>query len=243
MALLEVQDLTKNFGGLTAIRALSFSIDEGEIVGIIGPNGAGKTTCFNLITGFATPDRGAVLFQDRSITGKHPEEICRRGVFRTFQTAQSFPEMTVKENVLVAAMLHQPSLALANKESHELLEKMGMIEKQGTRTKHLTVPEKKRLELTKGLATHPKLMLLDEVMAGLRSKEIDQSIQMISQLRTEGITFVIIEHVMQVIMSISDRVIVLNHGEKIAEGTPKEVANMANVVEAYLGKETHFAQD
>ena len=243
VAFLEVQNLTKSFGGLTAVKDLSFSVDEGEIVGIIGPNGAGKTTTFNLITGFTVPDKGSIFFRNQSIYGKYPEEICARGIFRTFQSAQSFPELTVKENVLIASMLRQPSLRLASKEAEEILVKMEMAEKQGIKTKYLTIPEKKRLELTKGLATHPRIMLLDEVMAGLLPMEIDPSVQIISQLRAGGITFVIIEHVMKVIMSISDRVIVLNYGEKIAEGTPKEVSNMPNVIEAYLGEDIAFAQD
>jgi branched-chain amino acid transport system ATP-binding protein len=243
VALLEIQYLAKSFGGLSAVKDLSFSVDDGEIVGIIGPNGAGKTTTFDLITGFTLPDGGSIFFRDQLICGKYPEEICRRGIFRTFQSTQPFPDLTVKENVLIAAMLHQPSPRLASAEAEKILAKMGMIEKQGIKTKYLTIPEKKRLELTKGLATHPKIMLLDEVMAGLLPMEIDQSVQIISQLRAEGITFVIIEHVMKVIMSISDRVIVLNHGEKIAEGSPKEVSMMPNVIEAYLGEDILFAQD
>ena len=146
MALLAIRELTKSFGGLVAISDLSFSIEAGEIVGVIGPNGAGKTTCFNLITGFTVPDAGSVVFEDRPITGKYPEEICRRGLFKTFQTAQCFPELTVRENVLVAAMLHQPSLALAGKESDRLLETMGMMEKRDVKARYLTVPERKRLD-------------------------------------------------------------------------------------------------
>jgi branched-chain amino acid transport system ATP-binding protein len=241
MALLDVQKLTKSFGGLLAVNELSFTIEEGEIIGIIGPNGAGKTTSFSLITGFVNPDKGNIFFEDRPIHGKKPEEICRRGIFRTFQSSESFPELTVKENVLIATMLHQPSIRLASEKAEQILEKMGMLEKKDVRTKHLTIPEKKRLELTKGLATRPKVMLLDEVMAGLLPTEINHAIQIISQLREEGITFVIIEHVMKVIMSISDRIIVLHHGEKIAEGSPEVVSKMPKVVEAYLGEEILFA--
>ena len=241
MAILEVQGLTKSFGGLRAVHNLSFTVDRGEIVGIIGPNGAGKTTSFSLITGFVTPDKGSVFFDGEPIHGKKPEDICRRGMFRTFQSSESFPELTVKENVLIGTLLHQPSLKLAAEEAERILDSMGMLQKKDARTKHLPIPEKKRLELIKGLGTRPKLMLLDEVMAGLLPNEIDHVIRLIRRLREEGMAFVIIEHVMKVIMSISDRVIVLHHGEKIAEGVPKEVSAMPVVIEAYLGEDVLFA--
>ncbi len=224
-----------------AVNDLTFSVEEGEIVGIIGPNGAGKTTSFNLITGFIPPDRGSIVFNGEAIHRKNPEEVCRRGLFRTFQTAQSFPELTVKENIIITSLLRCPSVRTATQKAEEHLARMGMLEKGDMKTKHLTIQEKKRLELTKGIAAQPRLMLLDEVMAGLLPLEIEQSIKIISELRQEGITFVIIEHIMKVIMSISDRVIVLHHGEKIGEGTPKEVSVMPNVIEAYLGEDILFA--
>jgi len=241
MAMLDVRRLSKRFGGLTAVKDLSFIVEEGEILGIIGPNGAGKSTSFGLLTGFIAPDKGTIFFKDEPIHGKKPEDICRKGIFRTFQSAESFPDLTVRENVLIAAMLHQPNLKLANEEAEKFLLKMELIEKQHIKTKHLAILDKKRLELTKGLATHPKLMLLDEVMAGLRPTEIDHAIKTIIRLREEGITFVVIEHVMKVIMSISDRVIVLHHGVKIGEGSPREVSKMPSVMEAYLGEDVFFA--
>lgn len=241
MAMLEVGGLTKSFGGLRAVNGLSFNVERGEIVGIIGPNGAGKSTSFGLITGFVKPDRGSIFFEGQPIHGKRPEEICRLGLFRTFQSSESFPELTVKENVLIGTLLHQSFLKPAAEEAERILGDMGMLEKKDTLTKHLTIPEKKRLELIKGLGTRPKLMLLDEVMAGLLPTEIDHVIQLITRLREGGMAFVIIEHVMKVIMSISDRVIVLHHGEKIAEGAPKAVSTMPNVIEAYLGEDVLFA--
>lgn len=234
--LLSVEKLTKRYGGLTAINDLSFHVETGEIVGIIGPNGAGKTTCFKLISGFEPLTSGSVRFNGSLISGKRPDQVCHLGMYRTFQVTEPFPNMTALENVMVGAFSRYQSTIDAIKKAREILEKMGMIEKANILAKNMTLADHKLLEIAKGLATEPKLMLLDEVMAGLTLNEVEQTINLIKQLRNSGVTFLMIEHVMQAVMALSDRVIVLHHGEKIAEGTPKEVTSNQEVIDAYFGE-------
>lgn len=235
-ALLEANGVKKRFGGLTAVNDVDFVVRQGEIVGLIGPNGAGKTTFFNAITGFMRPDEGDVRFEGESIVGHKPSDICKRGMTRTFQIVKPFPEMTVTENVLVGAFNHHAGMDRATEKAHEVIELVGLgpqAEKPGAA---LTVAGRKRVELAKALATGPKLMLLDEVMAGLTPSEVAGMIEVLRRVRDSGVTMVIVEHVMQVIMNLSDRIYVLHHGENIAEGTPGEIVSDRKVMEAYLGE-------
>lgn len=241
MALLEVNNLTKSFGGLVAVNNVDFSIAEGEILGMIGPNGAGKTTVFNLITGFYPKDKGTVHFQGEDITSLRPDQICKNGITRTFQIVKPFSHITVLQNVLVGALNRIRDVNKAKELAMEALEFIGLDKKKDQMATSLSPPERKRLELARALATRPKLVLLDEVMAALRTKEIEEIIRLIRDTNKRGITIFLIEHVMKVIMSLSDRIIVLNHGEKIATGTPLEISKDQSVIKAYLGKEYRFA--
>ncbi len=236
MSLFEAKGVTKRFGGLTAVSAVDFRVETGEIVGLIGPNGAGKTTFFNVISGFLRPNEGDVVFDGESILGKKPSEICKRGMTRTFQIVKPFPEMTVTDNVLVGAFNHHADAEEARAKAREVIALVGLgpqAEKLGS---ELTVAGRKRVELAKALATEPKLMLLDEVMAGLTPSEVAAMIEVLGRVRAAGVTMVIVEHVMQVIMQLSDRITVLHHGEAIAEGTPQEIVADPRVTEAYLGE-------
>jgi len=237
MSLLEVSKLTKHFGGLTAVNNLSFSMDEGEIVGLIGPNGAGKTTTFNLISGFIVPSLGDVAFNGRRLNGLKPHQVCQLGLTRTFQVVQPFPDMTALENVMVGAFVRHANPAQAQAKARQVLERVSMSHKADTLGRDLTLMELKRLEIGKALATEPKLLLLDEAAAGLNTVEIEEILALVRQLNQEGITLLVVEHVMKVIMSLSHRIVVLDFGEKIAEGTPQEVAHNPAVLEAYLGEE------
>ncbi len=236
MSLFEARGVTKRFGGLTAVDAVDFHVEEGEIVGLIGPNGAGKTTFFNVISGFLRPDEGDVLLEGASILGQKPSDICKRGMTRTFQIVKPFPEMTVTDNVLVGAFNHYPETRRAQRKAREVIELVGLAPQSDKLGSELTVGGRKRVELAKALATEPKLMLLDEVMAGLTPSEIGDMIEVLRRVREAGVTMVIVEHVMQVIMNVSDRVYVLHHGEAIAEGTPAEITANPKVTEAYLGE-------
>ncbi|KWW96722.1 hypothetical protein TR75_12830 [Hydrogenibacillus schlegelii] len=238
---LKVERLTKRFGGLTAVRDVSFEVRDQEILGIIGPNGAGKTTLFHLISGFERPDAGRVFLEGQDITGKSPEAISRLGLTRTFQLVKPFGKMTVLENVCVGAFLRRSDLTDARAVAEDVVELVGLKPFADQPAATLPIGHRKRLELARALATEPKILLLDEVMGGLTPAEIGQMIDTIRRLREGGLTIVIIEHHMRAIMSLSDRVVVMHQGEKIAEGTPKEIAQDSRVIEAYFGGELRFA--
>ncbi len=238
MELLRVKGLTKHFGGLTALRDVTLSLESGRIKSIIGPNGAGKTTLFNVISGHYTPDGGDVFFGDRKISGALPERIAGLGVARTFQVVKPFRNLTVLENVLVGALDRTARISQAREAAREVLDYIGMAEKAEWPAKNLTLEDLKRLELGRALAIRPRLLLLDEVMAGLNPTETEEFIGLIRRIRKDGVTVLLIEHVMQAVLSLSDEVFVLNYGEGIYEGDAKGVMKDPKVIEAYLGEET-----
>jgi len=234
--LLEIREVSKRFGGLTALLAISYSVEKGEILGLIGPNGAGKTTLFNVVNGFYPPSKGNVLFKGERISHLQPYQICRRGIGRTFQIVRPLQRMTVLDNVIASAFLRARDKAGAAKIAFEALEFTGLIQDRDLMSKGLPLGKRKKLEIARALATQPDMLLLDESFAGLNPFEQNELIDIIRKVKRRGITIMIIEHHMKVIMSLSDRVVVLNYGEKIAEGTPKEIANNPLVIEAYLGE-------
>jgi branched-chain amino acid transport system ATP-binding protein len=239
MPILEGKGVTKYFGGLAAVWNVDFHVNQGEIVGLIGPNGAGKTTLFNLISGALVPKPGAVQFKAENITGLKPNQICRKGVARTFQSVKIFANMPVLENVLLGSLFgtsNSMSSADAAREAMGLLEFVGLSAMRATPAKDLTMANQKRLEVARALATKPELLLLDELMAGLNPTEVAQAMELVTRIRDKGITIFMIEHVMKAIMSVCDRIMVLHHGKKIAEGTPQEIAASKTVVEVYLGE-------
>jgi branched-chain amino acid transport system ATP-binding protein len=239
MRILEGEGVTRYFGGLAAVSNIDFHVDQGEIVGLIGPNGAGKTTLFNLISAALVPKSGAIRFKGKRITGLKPYQICRMGVARTFQTVKVFANMPVFENVRLGSFFGvSPCLSSADaaREVAELLEFVGLSAVRATPAKDLTLANQKRLEVARALATRPELLMLDELMAGLNPTEVAQAMDLVARIRDKGITILMIEHVMKAIMSVCDRIIVLHHGEKIAEGTPQEIATSKKVVEVYLGE-------
>jgi branched-chain amino acid transport system ATP-binding protein len=237
MNLLEVKRLTKNFGGLAAVQQVDLTIESDTIIGLIGPNGAGKTTLFNCIAGIYPPSSGEVLFEDERITRLRPYEICRKGIARTFQLVKPFSSKTVLDNVMVGGFLWTKDRNEAEARALEALTFVDLMHKRDTLGRGLTIPERKRLELARALATRPKLLLLDEVMAGLRPREVSEMIEIIRKIRSMGITVFLIEHIMQAIMTLSERIVVVHYGKKIAEGPPQQIASDERVIKAYLGEE------
>jgi branched-chain amino acid transport system ATP-binding protein len=236
MALLEVEGLTRTFGGLRAVANLSFEVGEQEVLGLIGPNGAGKTTVFNLITGYVQPSAGRIRLDGKSVVGLRPHAVAKRGIARTFQIVKPFPGLTVKENVTLAAFLRHPLRRDAEAFALDVLGRLGLGSRAGDLASQLTLMDQKRLELAKALATGPRLLLLDEPMGGLNPSEVDVASGMVEEIRRDGVTVILVEHVMKAIMRISDRVVVVNQGEKIAEGPPAQVVREPAVLAAYFGK-------
>ncbi|MBP1717812.1 MAG: amino acid/amide transporter ATP-binding protein 1, family, partial [Deltaproteobacteria bacterium] len=239
MEILNVKNLTMKFGNLAAVDDVSLSVGKGEIIGLIGPNGAGKTTFFNCLTGYLAPQSGAVQFDGHTIMGMRPNRICRLGLARTFQIVQVFREMKTWENVIVGAFCRTANSAEAYQETMEILKFTGLYEKRDSLVGNLTIADHKRLEISKALATKPHLLMLDEAMAGLNATETIAAIELIRKIRDRGITLIVVEHVMEVIMSLSERVVVFDSGKKIAEDVPEKIVKNPRVIEAYLGEAYH----
>jgi branched-chain amino acid transport system ATP-binding protein len=236
---LVIKGLNKRFGGLRAVQDVSFTVQENETLALIGPNGAGKTTSFHLITGFHRADSGSVLAFGQEIVGLKPHSVCALGLARTFQVAKPFGAMTVLANVMTGAFLRDRHVAAARDKAREAIDFVGLSARENTAAKDLTTIDQRRLEMARALATEPKILLLDEVMAGLNPAEIDQAVALVGKLSARGLTIVIVEHVMRAIMAVAKHIVVLDHGQKIAEGSPKEIVENPEVIRAYLGSYVH----
>ena len=239
MPVLKVEKLCKSFGGLRAVNNLDLEVNEGEIIGIIGPNGSGKTTALNLVTGFLKPNSGKITFRGEDITGLARYKICQKGIARTFQLCKPFLDFTALQNVVVGRVYGQaPSRNMkeATEESRQILDRVGLLSKEETLVKDLTVMQRKRLELARALATHPTMLLLDELMAGLNLTEADEACKLITSIRDANVTILMVEHIVKAVTCISDRILVLNMGEKIAEGAPLDIIRDQRVIDVYLGK-------
>jgi branched-chain amino acid transport system ATP-binding protein len=237
MSLLEARGISKRFGGLQAVAALDIDVAEDEVVGIIGPNGAGKTTTFELLSGFLRPDTGDIRVRGRSVLGLKPHAICALGVARTFQIVRPFPRLSVLDNVLVGALARHPRAAVARTRARDVVDRLGLGAKAAAPAAGLTLAERKRVELARALATEPSLLLLDEVMAGLNPTEIATLVGLIREIHAGGVSILLIEHNMRAVMTLSQRIVVLSFGERVAEGPPAAIARDPRVIEAYLGEE------
>jgi branched-chain amino acid transport system ATP-binding protein len=236
-AFFTIAGVSKRFRGLVAVDRVACEVAKGEIFAVIGPNGAGKTTLFNMIAGALRPDEGEITFQGVRIDGLRPDEVCRRGIARTFQIVRPFPVLTVEENVMVGALLRTADVARAAAAAHEVMRQLDLFDKRERPAKSLTLPDRKRLEVARALATAPQLLLLDEVMAGLRPTETDRIVAILREINAGGMTILLIEHVMRAVMALANRVLVLHHGAAIALGTPETVTREPAVIESYLGAE------
>jgi branched-chain amino acid transport system ATP-binding protein len=239
---LELESVTKRFGGLTAVRDVTLQVREGDLLGIIGPNGAGKTTLFHMISGYYRPNEGRIRYEGRDVTGLPPHAICRLGLTRTFQIVKPFGNLSVRDNVMIGALTRLRHVRDARREADRVIEICGLASHAEARAKGLPIGLRKRLEVARALATKPRLLLLDEVMAGLNPTELAGIIELIRRLHADGLTLIIIEHVMAAMMRLAQRIAMLHHGEKIAEGTPAEITRDRRVIDAYLGEEFVLAE-
>ncbi|MDQ0338141.1 branched-chain amino acid transport system ATP-binding protein [Caldalkalibacillus uzonensis] len=237
--MIKVEKLTKQFGGLKAVSDVSFEVKEGQILGLIGPNGAGKTTCFNMIAGALPPSSGTVFFKGQEITGLKPNKICHLGIARTFQIVKPLKKLTVKENILVGALSKSKDIKEARKKAEEVIQLTEIEDITDLKASDLSIGNLKRLEMARALATSPEVLLLDEPLGGLTTKEVENAVKMTRKINQSGVTIIIIEHIMKALMSMADYIVVLQNGIKISEGTPKEVSADPEVIKAYLGEDAY----